>query len=171
MRLPSCRRYDMRRTLGFALATCPPLQDIFREQRTGVGAVGCADLWIKHIVSAANVTGLTAACRLFFHPPTLTELVIRSGMLEKGTFTLCSSKGNKERIGRLVEMHSNDRTDIDIARTGDIVAIGGLKVCCVDCVPVFRPELAGSDETIKDWCVGTFLPGDIAEFCRRMFTV
>ena len=52
----------------------------------------------------------------------------RSGMLEKGTFTLCSSKGNKERIGRLVEMHSNDRTDIDIARTGDIVAIGGLKV-------------------------------------------
>ena len=51
-----------------------------------------------------------------------------SGMLEKGTFTLCSSKGNKERIGRLVEMHSNDRTDIDIARTGDIVAIGGLKV-------------------------------------------
>ena len=52
----------------------------------------------------------------------------RSGTLEKGTFTLCSSKGNKERIGRLVEMHSNDRTDIDIARTGDIVAIGGLKV-------------------------------------------
>ena len=49
-------------------------------------------------------------------------------MLEKGTTTYCSTKGSKERIGRLLEMHSNDRTDIDIARTGDIVAIGGLKV-------------------------------------------
>ena len=58
-----------------------------------------------------------------------------SGMLEKGTFTLCSSKGNKERIGRLVEMHSNDRTDIDVARTGDIVAIGGLKVCTQSLAP------------------------------------
>ncbi len=69
-------------------------------------------------------------------------------MLEKGTFTLCSSKGNKERIGRLVEMHSNDRTDIDIARTGDIVAIGGLKVCVF---AAFRSNSkpAGSDKTLR----------------------
>ena len=38
-----------------------------------------------------------------------------------------SAKGKKERVGRLLEMHANDRVDIKTARAGDIVAIAGLK--------------------------------------------
>lgn len=38
-----------------------------------------------------------------------------------------SNKGMKERVGRLLLMHANSREDIDVARTGDIVAVAGLK--------------------------------------------
>jgi elongation factor G len=47
--------------------------------------------------------------------------------MESGTYVYNSAKGKKERIGRLLEMHANDRVDIKTARAGDIVAIAGLK--------------------------------------------
>merc|ERR1719149_496060 len=50
-----------------------------------------------------------------------------SGVLEKGSSVLNSVKGKKERIGRMLEMNANDRTDIDSARAGDIVALVGCK--------------------------------------------
>lgn len=52
---------------------------------------------------------------------------MRSGILEAGTYALCANKGKKERIGRLLLMHANSREDIKIARTGDIIAVAGLK--------------------------------------------
>merc|ERR1719502_40441 len=58
---------------------------------------------------------------------TLTFTRIYSGVLEKGSSVLNSVKGKKERIGRMLEMSANDRTDIDIARAGDIIAIAGCK--------------------------------------------
>lgn len=57
-----------------------------------------------------------------------THVQIRSGKLEAGTYALNSNKGKKERIGRLMLMHANNREDIKTAFTGDIIAIGGLKV-------------------------------------------
>ena len=45
---------------------------------------------------------------------TLTFIRVYSGVVEAGTYALCSSKGKKERIGRLLEMHSNDREDIKV---------------------------------------------------------
>jgi elongation factor G len=48
-------------------------------------------------------------------------------VLEAGTYALCANKGKKERIGRLLMMHANNREDIKVARTGDIVAVAGLK--------------------------------------------
>ena len=51
----------------------------------------------------------------------------RSGVLEAGTYALCANKGKKERIGRLLLMHANSREDIKVARTGDIIAVAGLK--------------------------------------------
>lgn len=57
----------------------------------------------------------------------LTFARIYSGVLNKGTSVLNSVKGKKERIGRLLEMHAIDRTDIDSAVAGDIVALIGLK--------------------------------------------
>jgi len=58
---------------------------------------------------------------------TLTFIRIYSGVLEAGTMVYNSGKQQKERVGRILEMHANDRTDLKIARAGDIVAIAGLK--------------------------------------------
>merc|ERR1719454_1563535 len=58
---------------------------------------------------------------------TLTFTRIYSGVLDKGTTVLNSVKGKKERIGRMLEMNANDRTDIEQARAGDIIAIAGCK--------------------------------------------
>merc|ERR1719506_2088346 len=57
----------------------------------------------------------------------LTFVRVYSGVLEAGTYAYNPGKGKKERIGRLLEMHANDREDIKVARAGDIVAVGGLK--------------------------------------------
>merc|ERR1712127_272838 len=58
---------------------------------------------------------------------TLTFARVYSGVIEKGSSVLNSVKGKKERIGRMLEMNANDRTDIDVARAGDIIAVVGCK--------------------------------------------
>ncbi len=57
----------------------------------------------------------------------LTFARIYSGKLEAGTYVLNSVKENKERIGRMLLMHSNNREEIKEASAGDIVALVGLK--------------------------------------------
>jgi len=52
---------------------------------------------------------------------------IYSGTCKAGSYVLNSTKGKKERIGRLVKMHANHREEVDSAQAGDIVAIIGLK--------------------------------------------
>jgi len=58
----------------------------------------------------------------------LTFIRIYSGTLSKGDSILNSFTGKTERIGRMVEMHANDRKEIDSAQAGDIIAIVGMKV-------------------------------------------
>ena len=58
---------------------------------------------------------------------TLTFLRVYSGMLESGSYVLNSTKGKKERIGRLLKMHANKREDIKEVYAGDIVAAVGLR--------------------------------------------
>ncbi len=57
----------------------------------------------------------------------LTFVRIYSGVLEKGMSILNSFTGKTERIGRMVEMHANDRNEISRAQAGDIIAIVGMK--------------------------------------------
>jgi len=52
---------------------------------------------------------------------------VYSGVLQKGSYVYNSTKDKRERIGRLVRMHANSRTEIEEAHAGDIVAIVGLK--------------------------------------------
>jgi len=52
---------------------------------------------------------------------------VYSGTLEKGTTVLNCTKGTKERLGRILQMHSNHREDIDIVYAGDIAAAVGVK--------------------------------------------
>jgi elongation factor G len=58
---------------------------------------------------------------------TLTFTRLYSGKMKKGDSILNSTKGRKERIGRMMMMHSNNRDEIDEAFAGDIIALAGLK--------------------------------------------
>ena len=57
----------------------------------------------------------------------LTFVRVYSGVLKKGDTVLNSVKGKKERIGRIVQMHANNRQEIEEIRAGDIAACVGLK--------------------------------------------
>ncbi len=52
---------------------------------------------------------------------------IYSGVMTSGSYVYNPTKGKKERVGRILRMHANDRKDIDKAYAGDIVALVGLK--------------------------------------------
>jgi len=85
----------------------------------------------------------------------LTFVRIYSGVLEAGTFVLNANKGRKERVGRLLLMHANERVDIKTARAGDIVAIGGLKdvitgeTLCDEKAPIVLERMEFPDPVIK----------------------
>lgn len=57
----------------------------------------------------------------------LTFVRVYSGQLKKGDNVLNTFTGKTERIGRMVEMHANDRNELDYAHAGDIIAIVGMK--------------------------------------------
>jgi elongation factor G len=57
----------------------------------------------------------------------LTFVRIYSGVLNKGDTILNSATGKTERIGRMVEMHADDRNELNSAQAGDIIAIVGMK--------------------------------------------
>ena len=57
----------------------------------------------------------------------LTFVRIYSGKMKKGDTILNSATGKTERIGRMVEMHADDRNEIDYAQAGDIIAVVGMK--------------------------------------------
>jgi elongation factor G len=61
------------------------------------------------------------------HVGKLTYFRVYSGMLDKGSQVLNATRGNKERIGRILEMHANTREDRDEVGTGDIAAGIGFK--------------------------------------------
>jgi elongation factor G len=61
------------------------------------------------------------------HVGKLTYFRVYSGTLDKGAQVLNARTGNKERIGRLLEMHANDRQDVDTIYAGDIIAGIGMK--------------------------------------------
>ncbi|MGL5630425.1 MAG: elongation factor G [Mycoplasmoidaceae bacterium] len=57
----------------------------------------------------------------------LTFIRVYSGKLEKGSYVMNATKQKKERVSRLVKMHSNNRDEINEIRAGDICAVIGLK--------------------------------------------
>lgn len=57
----------------------------------------------------------------------LTFVRIYSGVLEAGSYLQNTVKNKRERVGRMLMMHSNSREDVKEARAGDIIALAGLK--------------------------------------------
>jgi elongation factor G len=86
---------------------------------------------------------------------TLTFTRIYSGVMETGTSVYNSVKGKNERIGRMLQMHANDRTEIKSAVAGDIVALVGLKqtttgeTLCVKEDPVILEKMDFPEPVIK----------------------
>ena len=58
----------------------------------------------------------------------LSFMRVYSGTLKSGSYVLNSNKDTKERVGRILQMHANNRTEIGEVFTGDIAAVVGLKV-------------------------------------------
>jgi elongation factor G len=85
----------------------------------------------------------------------LTFCRIYSGTLNAGTTLLNSTKEKKERIGRMLEMHANDRKDIKEAFAGDIVAVAALKesttgdTLCDPAKPVILEKMEFPDPVIE----------------------
>ncbi len=85
----------------------------------------------------------------------LTFIRIYSGVLTGGGATLNSVKDNRERVGRILEMHANSREDIQEARAGDIVALAGLKgtttgdTLCDPSSPVILERMEFPDPVIE----------------------
>lgn len=77
---------------------------------------------------------------------TLTFARVYSGVIETGQTVLNTVKNKKERVGRMLLMHANDREDIKEARAGDIIAIAGLKDTTTGETLCFQ----GSDEVILE---------------------
>jgi len=84
----------------------------------------------------------------------LTYFRVYSGTLDAGSYLLNSTKGHKERIGRLLEMHANTREDVTSVSAGDIVAAVGLKntttgdTLCVETAPVLLESMVFPDPVI-----------------------
>ncbi len=78
-----------------------------------------------------------------------------SGVLEAGSYVYNSTKEKKERVGRLVQMHSNERKDIDCIYSGDICAIVGLKntttgdTLCDDKHPIILEQMTFPEPVIQ----------------------
>ena len=85
----------------------------------------------------------------------LTFVRVYSGRLEKGSYTFNSSTGNKERVGRLLEMHANDKKDLDFIQAGDIAAVIGIKevhtgdTLCDPDNPVILEQITFPEPVIK----------------------
>ena len=84
----------------------------------------------------------------------LTYLRVYSGTLDSGSYVVNASKDKKERIGRLLQMHSNNRIDVDTCSAGDIVAVVGLKntttgdTLCDENAPIILESMQFADPVI-----------------------
>jgi len=86
---------------------------------------------------------------------TLTFFRVYSGVLEAGSYLMNSTKDKKERIGRILQMHSNDRKEIKEVRAGDIAAAVGLKstttgdTLCAGDAPIILERMEFPDPVIS----------------------
>ena len=85
----------------------------------------------------------------------LTFFRVYSGHLSSGSYVLNSTKDSKERIGRILQMHANDRTEISDVYTGDIAAAVGLKntttgdTLCDEKKPIILESIEVPDPVIE----------------------
>ncbi len=82
---------------------------------------------VRKLVPEEKLCGLAFKIQTDPHVGKLTYFRVYSGILKSGSYIYNSNKDAKERVGRLLLMHANQREEIDEARAGEIVALIGLK--------------------------------------------
>jgi elongation factor G len=82
---------------------------------------------VRKLVPEEPFSGLAFKIQTDPHVGRITYVRVYSGKLTSGSYTYNSTKGEKERIGRLLLMHANQREEIQEAWAGEIVAVVGLK--------------------------------------------
>jgi elongation factor G len=82
---------------------------------------------VRKLVPEEPFAGLAFKIQTDPHVGRITYVRIYSGKLQSGSYTYNSTRGAKERVGRLLLMHANQREEITEAQSGEIVAIVGLK--------------------------------------------
>ncbi|MDX9739362.1 MAG: elongation factor G, partial [Candidatus Dojkabacteria bacterium] len=89
------------------------------------------------------------------HIGNLSYFRVYSGTIKSGTYVLNSTKNIKERVGRLVLMHADDREEVDMLRTGDIGAIVGLKASvtgdtiCDESNPIILEQITFAEPVVS----------------------
>ena len=105
----------------------------FMPSPVDIGAVNGTDVKDSTIEMTREVSDDAPFAALAFKIMTdpfvgrLSFFRVYSGMLEKGSYVLNSTKGKKERMGRILQMHANKREEIEQVYCGDIAAAVGLK--------------------------------------------
>ena len=98
---------------------------------TDVEAIACTDERGNEVIRHASDTEpfTSLAFKVMTDPfvGRLTFIRVYSGVLKSGSYVLNSTKGTKERVGRILQMHANHREEITEVFAGDIGAIVGLK--------------------------------------------
>lgn len=85
----------------------------------------------------------------------LTFFRVYAGIVEKGSYVLNSTKGKKERMGRILQMHANKREEIDAVYCGDIAAAVGLKetttgdTLCAEDAPIVLEKMEFPEPVIS----------------------
>jgi len=106
-------------------------------------------------VNEEKLAGLAFKIQIDPHVGKLTYVRIYSGKLESGSYIYNSTKGAKERVGRLLLMHANQREEIKEAYAGEIVGVVGFKdtitgdTICNDDSPIVLEQITFPDPVIS----------------------
>ena len=82
---------------------------------------------VRRLVPEEKLSALAFKIQTDPHVGRITYIRMYSGVMKSGSYILNSTRGDKDRVGRLLLMHANQREEITEARAGEIVAVVGLK--------------------------------------------
>lgn len=110
---------------------------------------------VRKLVNEESFSGLAFKIQNDPHVGKISYFRVYSGTLEAGSYVYNANKGVKERIGRLLLMHANDREEIKVAYAGEIVAIVGLKetitgeTLCEESKPIVLEQITFPEPVIS----------------------
>ena len=109
----------------------------------------------RKLIPEEKLSGLAFKIQTDPHVGRLTYYRVYSGVIKSGSYVYNSTRSHKERVGRLLLMHANQREEIQEARAGEIVALVGLKdtktgdTLCDEANPIVLEGITFADPVIS----------------------